>query len=43
VAALWPLLLVVPFTLLAVWLAVALLIKAYQLHRAARSSPPERQ
>jgi cardiolipin synthase A/B len=43
VAALWPLLLVVPFTLLAIWLAIALLIKAYQLHRAARSSPPERQ
>jgi cardiolipin synthase len=36
VAALWPPLLVVPFTLLAVWLALALLIKAYRLHREAR-------
>jgi cardiolipin synthase len=36
VAALWPLLLVVPFTLGAVWLAIALLIKAYRLHRAAQ-------
>jgi cardiolipin synthase len=36
VAALWPPLLVVPFTLLAVWLALALLIKAYRLHRGAR-------
>ena len=35
VAALWPLLFVVPFTLLAVWLAIALLIKAYRLHREA--------
>jgi cardiolipin synthase A/B len=36
VAILWPLLLVVPFTLFAVWMALALLLKAYQLHRAAR-------
>jgi cardiolipin synthase len=36
VAALWPPLLVVPFTLFAVWLALALLIKAYRLHREAR-------
>jgi cardiolipin synthase len=36
VAILWPLLLVVPFTLFTVWLAMALLIKAYRLHRAAR-------
>jgi cardiolipin synthase len=36
VAMLWPLLLVVPFTLCTVWLAIALLIKAYRLHRAAR-------
>jgi cardiolipin synthase len=35
VAMLWPLLLVIPFTLFAVWMAMALLIKAYQLHRAA--------
>jgi cardiolipin synthase len=39
VAALWPLLLVVPFTLGAVWLSVALLIQAYRLHRAARGHP----
>jgi cardiolipin synthase len=38
-AALWPLLLVVPFTLFAAWLAVALLIQAYWLHRAARGRP----
>jgi cardiolipin synthase len=36
VAALWPLLLVVPFTLFAIWMAIALLIKAYRLHRAAQ-------
>jgi cardiolipin synthase A/B len=36
VAMLWPLLLVVPLTLFAVWMAIALLIKAYRLHRAAR-------
>jgi hypothetical protein len=34
-AALWPPLLMVPLTLCAVWLAIALLIKAYRLHRAA--------
>ena len=34
-ATLWPLLLVIPFTLCAVWLAIALLIQAYRLHRAA--------
>jgi cardiolipin synthase len=38
-AALWPLLLVVPFTLLAAWLSVALLIRAYRMHRAARGRP----
>ena len=36
VALLWPLLLIVPLTLFAVWMALALLIKAYQLHRLAR-------
>jgi cardiolipin synthase A/B len=36
VAMLWPRLLVVPATLFAVWMAIALLIKAYRLHRAAR-------
>jgi cardiolipin synthase len=35
VAMLWPLLLVVPSALFAVWMALALLIKAYRLHRAA--------
>jgi cardiolipin synthase len=35
VAMLWPLLLVVPSALFAVWMAMALLIKAYRLHRAA--------
>jgi hypothetical protein len=35
VATLWPLLLVIPFLLCAVWLALALLIKAYRLHRTA--------
>jgi len=34
-ATLWPLLLVVPLTLCAVWLAIAFLIQAYRLHRAA--------
>jgi cardiolipin synthase len=34
-ATLWPLLLVVPLTLFAAWLAIALLIQAYRLHRAA--------
>jgi cardiolipin synthase A/B len=34
VAVLWPLLLVVPFTLFAAWMAIALLIKAYRLRRA---------
>jgi cardiolipin synthase len=38
-AALWPLLLVVPLTLCAVWLSVALLIQAYRLHRAAHGHP----
>jgi cardiolipin synthase A/B len=38
-AALWPLLLIVPFTLGAVWLSVALLIQAYRLHRAAHGYP----
>ena len=36
-AALWPLLIVVPVASLATWLAIALLIKAYHLHRAARA------
>lgn len=36
VAMLWPRLLIVPATLFAVWMAIALLIKAYRLHRAAR-------
>jgi cardiolipin synthase len=36
VAALWPPLLMVPLTLCAVWLAIALLIKAYRLHRVSR-------
>jgi cardiolipin synthase len=35
VAMLWPLLLVVPFTLFAGWMAIALLIKADRLRRAA--------
>jgi cardiolipin synthase len=38
-ATLWPLLLVVPLMLCAVWLAIALLIQAYRLHRAAHSHP----
>ncbi len=36
VAVLWPLLLVVPFTLFSTWMAMALVIKAYRLHRASR-------
>lgn len=39
VAMVWPLVLMIPLTLFAVWLAMALLIKAFRLHRAA-SSPP---
>ena len=35
VAMLWPLVLMIPLTLFAVWMAIALLIKAYRLHRAA--------
>jgi cardiolipin synthase len=35
-AVLWPLGLAVPFMLVAIWLAIALLIQAYRLHRAAR-------
>jgi cardiolipin synthase A/B len=44
VAVLWPLLLVVPFTLFSAWMAMALLIKAYRLRRAAhhRSNSPAR-
>jgi cardiolipin synthase A/B len=44
VAALWPLLLVVPLALFSAWMAVALLIKAYRLHRAAlgHSDDPSR-
>jgi cardiolipin synthase len=38
-ATLWPLLLVIPVMLCAVWLAIALLIQAYRLHRAAHSHP----
>jgi cardiolipin synthase len=34
-ASLWPLLLAVPVALLAAWIGIALLIKAYHLHRAA--------
>jgi cardiolipin synthase len=37
VAVLWPLLLVVPFTLFSAWMAFALLVKAYRLRRAARA------
>jgi cardiolipin synthase A/B len=37
VAVLWPLLLVVPLTLFSAWMAIALLIKAYRLRRAART------
>jgi cardiolipin synthase A/B len=36
-AVLWPLLIVVPVAALATWLAIALLIKAYRLHRGART------
>jgi cardiolipin synthase A/B len=39
-ATLWPLLLVVPLMLCAVWLAIALLIQAYRLHRTAHSHSP---
>lgn len=39
VAIVWPLVLIIPLTLFAVWLAMALLIKAFRLHRVA-SSPP---
>jgi cardiolipin synthase A/B len=38
-AALWPLLLVVPFTLVAIWLSVAFLIQAYRLRHAAHGRP----
>lgn len=38
-ATLWPLLLIVPLMLSAVWLAIALLIQAYRLHRVAHSPP----
>jgi hypothetical protein len=46
--ALWPPLLVAPFTLFCLWMAIALLIKAYQLRRDVRAqgsswSPPRRQ
>jgi cardiolipin synthase A/B len=37
VAMVWPLVLIIPLTLFAVWMAIALLIKAYRLHRAALS------
>jgi cardiolipin synthase len=37
VAMVWPLVLMIPLTLFAVWLAIALLIKAYRLHRTAIS------
>jgi cardiolipin synthase A/B len=40
VAMVWPLVLIIPLTLFAVWLAIALFIKAYRLHRAA-SSPTD--
>jgi cardiolipin synthase len=47
VVALWPLLLVIPLSLVSVWVAITLLIKAYQLHRHADArrrscSPPGR-
>jgi cardiolipin synthase len=35
--ALWPVLLVIPFTVIGLWMSMALLIKAYQLHRAAHA------
>ena len=37
VAMVWPLVLIIPLTLFAVWMAIALLIKAYRLHRTAIS------
>ena len=37
VALVWPLVLMIPLALFAIWLAIALLIKAYRLHRAALS------
>jgi cardiolipin synthase len=36
-AMVWPLVLIIPLILFAVWMAIALLIKAYRLHRAASS------
>jgi hypothetical protein len=33
--ALWPTLLVIPLTVFGLWMAMALLIKAYRLHREA--------
>jgi cardiolipin synthase len=35
--ALWPVVLVIPFTVFGLWMAMALLIKAYRLHRGARA------
>ena len=37
VVALWPLLLVIPFTVFCVWMAIALLVKTYRLHREGRA------
>jgi cardiolipin synthase len=37
IVALWPMLLVIPSTVFCVWMATALLIKAYRLHRGARA------
>jgi cardiolipin synthase len=37
VALVWPLVLMIPLALFAIWLAIALLIKAYRLHHAALS------
>jgi cardiolipin synthase len=37
IVALWPMLLVIPFTVFCVWMAMALLIKAYRLHREAHT------
>jgi cardiolipin synthase len=37
VAMVWPLVLIIPLTLFAVWMAIALLIKAYRLHHTAIS------
>jgi cardiolipin synthase len=39
VAVLWPLLVIIPPALFAVWLALALLIKAYRLRREASAAP----